>query len=571
MKKVVIYKRVSSDGQSYDRQEADTLEYARRNEFEVVQIFEEKISGSKLTKNRPALNECMNYILNPTNNIHGLLITELSRLGRNNLDVITNAASLNEAKICVYSISQNLITLNDDGSVNPNATLILNILSSIAEQERVQLINRVQSGIKTSIAKNHTSGGGKYTLYGYTKVDKKYIINDEEAEVVKKVYDLYVNGGFGVISIAKQLNDENIPTRYAKLELDNFRGDYTYNNFKWSGATICNMLKKEQYAGRRIYKGKVINVDENLRIISDEYLKTAVERLTKRTNTIGSHGKYNYILDNSKIYCGECLDKGYKHVYQPVKRTTQKSSHYKCAYNGKYDVIEQNCTNYRIGIEKLTSSVWYFIRRTDQLLEQIQSSQNSNAIETKIIAYTTKIEASEKELTLIEREEKKILDLYLKETIGENIYTEKFNQLKLRKEKYQNAVVSFKEELNTLSILKDKLNNLPEQLKLIKGSSYMMKELFQQLVKKMVVYPVKSETVLYTSKRKGFTKELYIELYLYTQEEPISYIIAQYNWLILRTIKGEFNKETKMILPSRERILDRIKEIRHKVEIEQIG
>lgn len=570
MKKVVIYKRVSSDVQSYERQEADTLDYARRNEFEVVQIFEEKISGSKTTKNRPALTECMNYILTPTNNIHGLLITELSRLGRNNLDVITNVASLNDAKVCVYSISQNLITLNEDGSVNSNTALVLNILSSIAEQERVQLINRVQSGIKTSLAKNHTSGGGKYNAYGYTRIDKKYVIVESEAKIVRKIFDLYVNGGLGVISIAKYLNDTNVPTRYKLLNMDNFRGDYSVNNFKWSGATICNMLKRELYTGRRIYKGNITNIDEELRIISDEDLNAAVTRLTKRTNSIGSHGKYNYILDNSKIYCGLCLEKGLNHVYQPVKRTTQKSSHYKCAYNGKYDIIEQNCTNYRIGIEKLTSSVWYFIRRTNQLLEQIQRSQNSNSIEVKINEYTTKIEATTKELNIIEREEKKILDLYLKEAIGEKLYTEKFNQLKIRIDKYENAVVSFKEELNSLIELKTKLNNLPEQLKLIKGSPYMMKELILQLVKKMVIYPVKSETVLYTSKRKGFTKELYIELYLYTQEQPITYIIAQYNWLILRLGKGEFDYKTKRILQERENILDSIKEIKHKVEIQQL-
>lgn len=576
MKKVVIYKRVSSEVQSFDRQEADAIEFARRNDLEVVEIFEEKISGSITTKNRPALVECMNYILNPVNNINGLVISELSRLGRNNLDVLTNIQHLNDASICVYSISQNLITLNADGSVNSNTALLLNILSSIAEQERIQLINRVNSGILTSVSKNYTSGAGKYNAYGYKKVDKKYVIEEEEAKVVKLIFDKYINTNMGITAIANYLNEQKIQTRYSILKMDNYRQDYSVNHFNFSASTVSNILKRNLYTGKRIYNQKnkkgeiintIINTDETIRIITDDDFKLANDKLKSKINTIGSHNKFNYILDNSTIFCGLCQEKGFKHVYYPIKRLSTKSSYYKCGFIGKYDNTEKNCDNYRIGIEKLTSSVWFFLRRTDKLLEQIQKSQNSNSIETKIIEYNNKIEATNNELRLLENEEQKLLNLHLKDIISISIYTDKYSQLKNRKEKYQNAVITFNDELIALKELQLKLNNLPEQLRLIKGSPFMMKELVQQLVRQIIIYPVKSENVLYSTK-KGTTKELYIELYLNTQEEPIKYLISQYNWLILPLIKGEFNKKTKMYLP--DRIKDRIKLITHKVEIQTI-
>ena len=86
----VIYARVSStnDRQSTDRQVIDLTNYANNNGIEVVKVFEEHISGAKKNEERPVLCECLDYCIG--NHIDTLLISELSRLGRNVDEVLAN-------------------------------------------------------------------------------------------------------------------------------------------------------------------------------------------------------------------------------------------------------------------------------------------------------------------------------------------------------------------------------------------------------------------------------------------------------------------------------------------------
>ena len=115
----VIYARVSStnDRQSTDRQVIDLTNYANNNGIELVKVFEEHISGAKKNEERPVLCECLDFCID--NHIDTLLISELSRLGRNVDEVLANVKRCKDNNLNIYFQKENLSIFQPDGTKNP--------------------------------------------------------------------------------------------------------------------------------------------------------------------------------------------------------------------------------------------------------------------------------------------------------------------------------------------------------------------------------------------------------------------------------------------------------------------
>ena len=146
MKSAVIYARVSSvgDRQSTERQGHDLREYANRNGFQILKTFEEHISGAKKNEERAILSECLEYC--ETNNIDTLLISELSRLGRNVDEVLSTVKRCKDSHINIYFQKEGLSLFQDDGSKNPFLNIFISVLGTVAEMERENIQFRLQSG-----------------------------------------------------------------------------------------------------------------------------------------------------------------------------------------------------------------------------------------------------------------------------------------------------------------------------------------------------------------------------------------------------------------------------------------
>ena len=98
--KVVIFSRVSTLIQDTLRQTEELKEYAERMNYQVLQIFEEKRSGTKKTSERPVLQSMLTYIEN--NPVQKILIWELSRIGRNSLEVLQILNQCNAMKVSIF-------------------------------------------------------------------------------------------------------------------------------------------------------------------------------------------------------------------------------------------------------------------------------------------------------------------------------------------------------------------------------------------------------------------------------------------------------------------------------------
>ena len=165
MKKVVIYTRVSTQGQEYERQLTELRDYAARMNYEVVEEFSEKVSGAKKIEEREALLNLLRYV--ETHKVDKVLIYECSRLSRRAIDFLTVIEHLSSLKVSVYILQNGLETLMEDGSVNPIASLVLGIIGQFNSMERSLIRSRMESGYKHY----RQQGGQVGRKVGYKKSD----------------------------------------------------------------------------------------------------------------------------------------------------------------------------------------------------------------------------------------------------------------------------------------------------------------------------------------------------------------------------------------------------------------
>ena len=183
--KAIIYARVSTAGQDYDRQLVELKQYAARMGYDVVKTFSEKISGAKKVEERQAMTELLNYV--EVNKVDKVLIYECSRLSRRAVDFLSIIEIFNEKKISLYIHQNGLETLLPNGEINPIATLVLGILAQFNSMERSLIRSRMESGYNNF--RNNGGIVGRKTGYRKTSEQMKEEYA-EEIRLLKKGYSL---------------------------------------------------------------------------------------------------------------------------------------------------------------------------------------------------------------------------------------------------------------------------------------------------------------------------------------------------------------------------------------------
>ena len=196
--KTAIYARVSSTGdrQSTERQVIDLTDYANRNAMTICKTFEEHISGAKKNHERPVLQECLTYCIEEKVDV--LLLSELSRLGRNVDEVLANIRFAKENRLNVYFQKEGISIYGTDGKENPYLTIMIAVLGTCAQMERENIHYRLQSGRKVYVDKNIAATGksGLGRKEGYRKpVETK---KEEYKEVLK-----LLRAGYPIRKVAK--------------------------------------------------------------------------------------------------------------------------------------------------------------------------------------------------------------------------------------------------------------------------------------------------------------------------------------------------------------------------------
>jgi DNA invertase Pin-like site-specific DNA recombinase len=183
--KVVIYARVSTSSQDYKRQTEELVDYAKKMNYDVAGIFEEKVSGAKKNEEREELIKMIDFI--KENKIDKVLCWELSRIGRNTIEVLKTIELLNQNCISLYIKNHNIETLNEKCEINPMSNFMIQILTSISEMEKTTIRQRIKSGYDS-----YRNNGGKVGRKdGFKKSDDLVLEQNKEAvKLLKQGYSV---------------------------------------------------------------------------------------------------------------------------------------------------------------------------------------------------------------------------------------------------------------------------------------------------------------------------------------------------------------------------------------------
>lgn len=487
--KAIIYSRVSTDNQDYERQIQDVTSYASKNNYEIIHHFEEKESGK--VKKRKALSEMFQYV--SENIVDAVIISELSRLGRTS-EVLNTIEFLNEIKVNLISLKENLCTLNPDKTLNTTSHLILGIMASINSHELETMKYRIKSGLLSAAKRGHISGAA--LPYGYTSINKVLTIKSEEAQIVQEIFQLYLknNGCSRICSIL------------------NYRGVKSQSGKRWQDAVVNRILHNPIYKGVRLYKGKELEAPA---IVSKEEFDKVQEMFENHEMRQGIHKKYDYLFDNKKIRCGICGKSYFAH-----KRANGQDNAYKCISTRYKD----SCGNWGINIDKLNRTVQEMIFKMAPTL--LFEAFDMQTVKSKIEDIDQLCKISESELAKVKRKESNLVDLYVDGSIDKEMYD-------LKREDYKKQVSKFTKELNEFQGQKAELEKvMNESLEMLmdlklwqeKGIS---KELLNKIITKIEVTKAPLMDIGST-----FKNDKVIEVTIFTGAMEITYYISRYSDIV---------------------------------------
>lgn len=218
--KVIGYVRVSSKvqvkGYSITNQINKIKDYCKYMDYELVEVYEDNgISGMSIDK-RDGLKNMVEYLLE--NDVDGIVVYSLSRLGRRMKDVISLLDLLKKEGKRFYSIKENLNNEDKIGS------LIVNIMSSINEFEVENIRERIRD-VKQEKKRNGLVYGR--LMYGYDDIDGKLVKNNEEFRVISRIKGLR-SRGYSWRKISERLNKDGIKSKHGG---------------KWYDGTLYNMMR----------------------------------------------------------------------------------------------------------------------------------------------------------------------------------------------------------------------------------------------------------------------------------------------------------------------------------------
>jgi len=185
--------------QDTDRQTEELKEYAVKMNYNLITVIEEQISGAKKNEERPELIKLMKLI--DDGKVNKVLVWELSRLGRNVIEILQVVQIFNEKKVSLYIKNFSLETLNEDLKPNPLSMFMIQILLSVAEMERVSIRQRMYSGY----LKHRKDGKSVGRIKGVSE-SKEHVL-EKHKEVVK-----LLKKGMSVRNISRLTNNTSLAT-----------------------------------------------------------------------------------------------------------------------------------------------------------------------------------------------------------------------------------------------------------------------------------------------------------------------------------------------------------------------
>ena len=478
MKKVVTYQRVSTELQITNRQIDDIAVECKKQNYNIIASFEEKMSGTK--KKRPELTAMLNFVKN--NEVDYVMISEVSRLGRTH-EILNTIGELSEKKVCLISLKESLKTLNEDGSINPTSMMVLGVLASLNSYDLTTIKYHQISGLKNAAKRGIANGGVNFPM-GYKKheLTRQLIINYDEVDTVKLMFKMY-SEGIRTHSIANKLNEQKITGRNGK---------------KFFNTSVYKILTNPIVTGQRRYKGELFNFPE-LRIISDELYNEVQKLMKTNAQKQGINKKFNYLFDKKLIRCGICGKN-----YYGNKRSDGNANSYVCIssrYKG------ENCGNHGINIDKFENAVQNYL--IDYFIDSVLVNRKKSNLNDDLLNLENDMIELEKELKSEINKEKRLVGLYVDEKINIDVYDERLKIITNEQTRINNLI----NEKNNYKIDIQKMikteNNIDSITKDFKENG-ISKELLLKIINRIVITPAPEIKLSENKQDKCLKIDLYI-------------------------------------------------------------
>ena len=440
-KLTILYERLShEDGReneslSIENQKAYLEEYAVRSGFKnLVHRTDDGWSGTRW--DRPGFVKMTEDI--EGGNVGQILIKDMSRLGRDHLRVGLFLEQLREMNVRLIAVAEGIDTAKGEDDFMP----FRNILAEWHARDTSRKIRAI-FGARTA-AGNHVTGALPYGYLHDPKDRQKWIVDEEAAPVVKRIFRSVI-AGKNIAKITEELTAERILTpnaHWKSIGERTSRGAHNADPYKWSSATVINILKKEEYMGWKVlnktetenYKSKqrkptpenrLVFKDAHPQII-DEETWNIVQRLrgTKR-RVYKPDGEPNPLT--GVLYCADCGAKMY-HKRGTSGRPDHPHHEYVCS---GYRHYSKSCTCHYIRVEVVEQLILDAIRRASRYAIENEAAFIQRVREEAALQQEAAVRESRRRLTKgkrrreeISRLIKKLYESYAADKIPENHFSE---------------------------------------------------------------------------------------------------------------------------------------------------
>ena len=367
MKTAVIYARYSSERQTEQSIEGQLRvcnEYAERNDIVVIDTYIDRAMTGKNDK-RTAFQKMLKDSFKKSWNY--VIVYRTDRFGRNKYEIAINKHTLKINGIKLLSAMENIPD-------TPEGIILESLLEGMAEYYSAELAQKVSRGMNESRLKGQFTGGK--IVYGYKVENKKVLIDEETANVVRYIYEQYAAGVY-VKDIIQDLNNKGI----------------TRNGYPFKMTSVYDMLANEKYIGILRHKDEVFT---NIypRIIPDD-----IYQIVKRKLEINKHGmkstEAQYIL-RKKMHCGYCGGVMYAESGTARDKTTRR--YYKCSSR---KMKSTSCNKTQLKKEEIEDLIV-------DVTKKAFNKENLNYIADELIK-ESRIETEDKSiLTALEKEQNNI-------------------------------------------------------------------------------------------------------------------------------------------------------------------
>ena len=490
--RVAAYCRVSTDSEDQLNSYKSQVQYytsliKKKSDWIFAGIYaDEAITGTQVTKREDfqrLINDCVN------GEIDMVITKSISRFARNTLDTLKYVRLLKEQNIAVFFEDEKINTLTMDGE------LLLVVLSSVAQQEVENISANVKKGLKMKMQRGELVGFQGCLGYDYNKEDKSITINEEEAEIVRYIFNRYIEGAGGMV-ISRELRNLGYKTK---------RGGTS-----WPETTIIGIIKNEKYKGD-ILMGKTFTVDPISKrrldnfgeedrfyirdhhepIISEEVFEKAQEILQRRSKarSLREDGKrekfsrqyaFSCLLECG--FCGSALSRRSCHsgtqynkiIWQCVTSTKKGKKFCPDSKGIAESTIEQAfIESYRLLCANDKDVLDEFLKRTEETL------CDSNAAKQLVKV--------ERELQSIEMKRSKLVDMRLDEEIDKNTYDAKSAELATKAAQLEAERQSLQETEKTEKDVKRRITVFRKTLEQHNVLETFDRYVFESIIEKVIV------------------------------------------------------------------------------------